>query len=235
MQQGEISRSGRITLPDFIGEIPHAIFHVDRGILFNFIQLFRRPGASIEEYLAGKRKVFFHPASYLVLALLVNYLVVKLINLHFYDVAELRTMTPLAAQAIRDYDSMQWWFLEHTYLYILVAIPASSIFLFSIFRMAKRKLNIAETAIIVLFTIAQGVLIQSLIYLSFGWIHDGSFRRCMETANMTILILYASFVAYQLMPTIKSKVIRIMSSFFAGAGLAIVWIVSAYGLYLVMQ
>ena len=227
--------SGRISILDFLGDIPHAVFHVDRGIFFKLTEVFKRPAAGIHDYLAGDRKAFFHPASYLVIALLFNYLVVKLTNLHFYDEQELQFMTPAAAQAIKDYDALQWWFLEHTYIYILIAIPASTLFLQMIFRLSRKGLNFAETAVVVLFTIGQGVLIQSMIYLSFGWIRDGSFRRGMEMVNMSILILYASFVAYQLLSTIRFKAIRGIVALFAGIGLALVWIASAYLLYYFMD
>ena len=232
--QGHESGTERISLFQFISDLPHAIFHVDRGILYNFRELFKHPAESIHSYLAGNRKAFFHPATYLVIALLINYLVVKITDLHFYDVHELATMTPLAAQAIMDYDALQWWFLEHTYIYILIAIPASSLFLHLIFRMSGKGLNFAESAVVVLFTIGQGVLIQSLIYLSFGWVEDGSFRRTMEAINMAILILYASYVVYQLISTVRSKIVRSVVSLFAGTGLAAVWIASAYLLYYVM-
>lgn len=230
------SGTERISLFHFISDLPHAIFHVDRGILFNFVQLIKRPAASIQEYLDGHdRKRFFHPATYLVIALLVNYLVVKITDLHFYDEQELLSMTPLAAQAIMDYDKMQWWFLEHTYIYILLAIPASSLFLYLIFRLSALRLNVAETAVVVLFTIAQGVFFQSMIYLCLGWIDDGPFLRCMEAGNMTMLIFYASFVSYQFLSTIQNKVAHLAISLLAGAGLAVVWILSAYIPYLLLH
>lgn len=232
---GPVNTEDRISLYYFISDLPHAIFHVDRGILFNFRQLFMRPAAAIQEYLDGRRKKYFHPASYLVIALLVNYLVVKLIDLHFYDVQELKLMTPLAAQAIMDYDQMQWWFLEHTYIYILIAIPASSLFIYLIFRSARKQLNFAETAVVVIFTIAQGVYIQSMIYLCFGWVEDGSFRRTMESVNMSILIFYASFVAYQFLSTIHRKLFRLLVALVAGIGLAVVWIASAFVPYMLLH
>lgn len=232
---GQNDKADRISIPAFIGDLPHAIFHVDRGIFYNFVQLFKRPGASIHDYIAGKRKLFFHPASYLVIALLLNYLVVKITDLHFYDENELASMTPLAAQAIRDYDALQWWFLEHTYIYILIAIPASTFFLYLMFRMSAKRLNVAETAVVVLFTIAQGVMIQSIIYLSFGWVQDGSFRRTMEMFNMSILILYAAFVIYQLLSTIRLKLVRHIVSLISGFGLAVVWLASAYLLYYMLH
>jgi hypothetical protein len=229
---GQKASVARITLKRFFIDLPHAVFHLDSGFLFNVWELFKRPGIAIREYLGGKRKPFYHPASYLVIALIVNYLVVKITNLHFYDEGELVTMHPLAAKAIIDYDAMQWWFLEHTYVYILVAITTSSLFLFGIFRLMKMSFNLAETAAIVLFTIAQGVLIQSAIYLSFGWIHSGPIIRTIESVNTVILISYASYVMYQLITTARNTMIRLSVSVLAGLGLAVVWIATAYLLYL---
>jgi hypothetical protein len=216
-------------------DLPHAIFHVDKGFLYNLLQLFKRPGEAIQDYLAGKRKNFFHPATYLVLSLVINYVIVKITDLHFYDEEELISMDHLTAQAIRDYDAMQWWFLEHTYIYILLAIPASAVFLWLILKLGKQKFNIAESAVIVLFTIAQGVLIQSTLYLLFGWVPSGPFLRGLETVNVVILILYASAVIYQLLSTIRNHFVRVPIALFAGAGLALVWIASAFLLYTVME
>jgi hypothetical protein len=231
---GQKTSVTRITLPGLISDLPHAIFHVDRGFLFNFSQLFKRPGKAIIEYLTGKRKPFYHPASFLVVSLILNYIVVKVTDLHFYDEGELITMSPLKAKAIKDYDALQWWFLEHTYIYILIAIPASTLFLFMIFKMRKQQYNLAETAVVVLFTIAQGVLIQTIIYSCFGWIHSGPFLRVIESINMFILIYYASLVIFQLMSKDNGKIGRILFSVIGGIGLAFVWIASAYLLYIML-
>ena len=232
-QCGQKSTVRRISLVGLLKDLPHAIFHVDRGFLYNIKQLMRRPGPAIKGYLEGKRVPFYHPASFLIIALVVNYLVVKITDLHFYDQEELKNLDPLAAQAILDYDSMQWWFLEHTYIYILLAIPVSSLFLFAIFKMLKQSYNLAETAAVVLFTIAQGVLIQSFIYICFGWVQSGPFLRIVESVNLSILILYASLVIYQLI-TPGKKWTYLIIALLAGLGLAVAWIASAYVLYLLM-
>lgn len=231
---GQKATTGRISLSGLIKDLPHAIFHVDKGILFNLVQLFKRPGPAITDYLEGKRKNFFHPASYLLIALVLNYIVVKITDLHFYDEGELATMSALEAQAIKDYDGMQWWFLEHTYIYILLAIPSSTLFLFMIFRLMKQTYNVAETAVVVLFVIAQGVLIQCTIYACFGWIDSGPVRRTIESVNMVLLIMYASLVIGKLLVKTKSHPMRFVMGIVGGVGLAVVWIASAYVLYLLL-
>ena len=231
---GQKATTGRISLPGLIRDLPHAVFHIDKGILFNVVQLFKRPGPAIIDYLDGKRKNFFHPASYLVIALVLNYLVVKITDLHFYDEGELATMSALEAQAIKDYDGTQWWFLEHTYMYILPAIPSSTLFLFLIFRLMKQTYNVAETAVVVLFVIAQGVLIQCIIYALFGWIDSGPVRRTIESINMVFLIMYASLVIGKLLVATRSHLMRFVMGIVGGVGLAVVWLASAYVLYLLL-
>jgi hypothetical protein len=230
---GQKATVKRITLPSLLRDLPHAVFHVDYGFLHNFYVLFRNPGHAIRSYLDGRRKPFYHPASYLVIALLLNYLVVKITDLHFFDESEFAGMAQGKAQAIRDYDALQWWFLEHTYIYILISIPLSALFLYGIFRLVKRPFNTAESAAIVLFTIAQGVLIQTFIYACFGWIKSGPFIRAVETVNVIILISYASWVMWQLIAS-GNKAVRFAASVFAGAGLAVIWVGSAYLLYLLL-
>lgn len=228
---GQKATTSRITLKQLISDLPHAIFHVDKGFLFNVDQLARRPGAAIEEYLHGKRKPFFHPVSFLVISLVLNYLVVKITNLHFYDASELTQMTPLEAKAIREYDAQQWWFLEHTYLYILIAIPVSTLFIHLILRARKNKFNLAESAVIVHFTIAEGVLLQSLVYFIFGWVKAGDFRRAMESFVLTMLTGYAAFVLYQLLTPALPRWGRIIYALVCGFTLLVLWIGSAYVLY----
>ena len=231
---GQKASVKRITIPSLLEDLPHAVFHIDKGFLYNFLQLFKSPGQAILNYLSGMRKFFFHPASFLVISLVLNYLVVKLTDMHFYDQHELQTIDPVKAEAILAYDGMQWWFLEHTYIYILIAIPASTLFLFLLFRLCKLKLNMAETAVAVLFTIAQGVLMQTIIYLLFGWVDSGPFLRTMETVNICLLVLYASYVIFQLLSTIRKPLVRGLLAFVGGAGLAITWLASAYLLFVIM-
>ena len=231
---GQKADTTTISIPNLLRDLPQAVFHINRGFLYNIRQLFVRPGQSILDYLAGKRKPFFHPASYLVIALIFNYLVVRITDLHFYDLKELYDMDPIKAKAITDYDALQWWFLEHTYLYILIAIPASTLFLFAIFKPLRHTYNFAETAVIVLFTIAQGVLIQSIIYLCLGWTGSGAFNRTIEMINVVILVLYASTVLFQLLNQIRSSALRVVMGLVSGFGLAVVWVASAYLLYFMM-
>jgi hypothetical protein len=227
---GQKATVKRIELLSLIKDLPHAIFHVDHGFFYNLKNLFTRPGFAIKDYLDGRRKPFFNPVTYLVILLVLNYIAVKVTNLHYYDEQELLSMSPKEIQFIKDYDKTQWWFLEHTYYYMLIAIPVSSVFYYFFFRLFRIKYNLAECAIILMFIIAQGVFMQSCIYFAVGWVRNGAFIRGIEIVNLAILILYASYAIYQLFNPAKRKLWRILASLIGGSITLLLMLLSAYWL-----
>jgi hypothetical protein len=58
---GQPRATARLTLPHLLHEIPHAVFHVDRGLLPTLRGLALRPGRVINEYLDGRRARYFNP------------------------------------------------------------------------------------------------------------------------------------------------------------------------------
>lgn len=195
----------RIHLKSLLHDIPHAIFHVDHGFFFNVVQLFKNPGTAIRDYLAGRRKPFFHPITYLAILLVLNLFAVKITNLHYYDEQELLGMSAREKALILEYDASQWWFLEHTYLYMLVAIPVCAAFCYGFFRLFRLRYNFAENAIILMFIIAQGVLVQSVLYLLTGWVRNGAFIRAMELVNLVLMVSYAAYALYRFIQPVRNK------------------------------
>lgn len=61
---GQSARVEKINLPNFLKELSAGVFQVDKGFFYSFKELFVRPGPSIREYLAGKRKNHFKPIAY---------------------------------------------------------------------------------------------------------------------------------------------------------------------------
>ncbi|UOQ71774.1 DUF3667 domain-containing protein [Hymenobacter cellulosilyticus] len=57
----------RLNLAHMLHEIPHSIWHVDKGIQHSIWNILRRPGTTIRSYLAGQRKYHFPPLSLLLL------------------------------------------------------------------------------------------------------------------------------------------------------------------------
>jgi hypothetical protein len=58
----------RITFKHLLHEFFHALTHADKGFLFLVKEMTTRPGYVVQEYLDGKRKKYFNPLSFLVIA-----------------------------------------------------------------------------------------------------------------------------------------------------------------------
>lgn len=64
---GQPASTHRFTFAAVLHDIPHSVFHVDKGLLFTAKELILRPGRSIREYVRGKRVQHFRPFGYLFL------------------------------------------------------------------------------------------------------------------------------------------------------------------------
>lgn len=71
----------RLTLKDMLHDIPHSIWHVDKGILFTLKTMIRRPGPSIRAWLAGQRVDHFRPLSLLLVITSFYALVASLLHI----------------------------------------------------------------------------------------------------------------------------------------------------------
>ena len=64
---GQKAGAARLSLKHLLHEIPHAVFHVDRGFVPTLKALVTRPGEVVDEYLRGKRVRYFNPLTLLVI------------------------------------------------------------------------------------------------------------------------------------------------------------------------
>jgi Protein of unknown function (DUF3667) len=80
---GQKSHITRLTLGYFIRELPHAVFHVDRGFGATLKGLAIRPGETINQYLDGKRARFFNPLTLLVIVAGVSAFLLSAITFNF--------------------------------------------------------------------------------------------------------------------------------------------------------
>lgn len=64
---GQSSGVHRINAHYFLHDIPHSVFHIDKGFFYTFSCLFANPGKALKEYLAGKRVNHFRPFGFVLL------------------------------------------------------------------------------------------------------------------------------------------------------------------------
>jgi hypothetical protein len=62
---GQKSDTKRIDWHYLIHDVPHSVFHLDKGFLPTLIGMIIRPGEVIQQYLDGKRARYFRPLTYL--------------------------------------------------------------------------------------------------------------------------------------------------------------------------
>ena len=77
---GQKTNVGKITFSSLLNELTESIFQIDRGFFYTLLQLFKRPGKSIKEYLNGKRKRYFKPIAYLITFSTIFFIISKMIG-----------------------------------------------------------------------------------------------------------------------------------------------------------
>ena len=66
-QCGQDAHEHRINASSILHDIPHSIFHIDKGFFYTLVKLFTHPGKMLKEYIDGKRVSYFRPLAYVVL------------------------------------------------------------------------------------------------------------------------------------------------------------------------
>lgn len=141
---GQRSDTHRITWHYVWHEIPHSVWHVDKGILFTLKELFTRPGYTIREFLNGKRVNHYRPLALILLLGAVLIFLVNVLDVHVSErMSELTGSQPEQSQALRSFQKDLNGFMEHNqHLMTLFMIPITAFFMWRMFR--KRSLNYPE-------------------------------------------------------------------------------------------
>ena len=79
-QCGQRADLERLDWRFFLHNLEHAVFHIDRGIIYTINQLFRRPGYAIKEYVGGKRVNYMPPLTHLVIISVILFFFTKIFN-----------------------------------------------------------------------------------------------------------------------------------------------------------
>lgn len=69
---GQVAQTHRLDMHHIVHDLIHVIIHADKGFLYLTRELALQPGIVVKEYVAGKRKKYFNPFSYLVLTIAVS-------------------------------------------------------------------------------------------------------------------------------------------------------------------
>jgi Protein of unknown function (DUF3667) len=186
---GQSAKVESIGVKYFLHDIPHSIFHIDKGFFYTLGQLFTRPGTTIKNYLAGKRIKHFRPFAYVLILSAAYVFLSPLIE---------KLMEHIAGQQLYiAWDKRP--FLEHYIsLLIFLLIPILSFVTWLTF--PKAKYNYWEHFLINTYLGAQtnilllGIKLFGLIKVSLKWDPNVNF-----TFAMFLFMTYYSFTFVPLM------------------------------------
>jgi len=122
---GQSARVGKITIKSLLEEISSSLFSIDSGFFFTFLELFKRPGKTIRNYLDGKRKTYFKPIPY-ALAASTGYFLIALMmgqNTLVNDfLAGFFSQEQSAPDALAETPILDWFSRNYAYT-VLLLIP----------------------------------------------------------------------------------------------------------------
>ncbi|MGN6291271.1 MAG: DUF3667 domain-containing protein [Chitinophagaceae bacterium] len=209
-QCGQSSHEGRIDARYFLHDIPHSVFHVDKGFFYTLISLFTRPGSMVKDFLDGKRVNYFRPFAYVILmsticTLLVNWISAGIISTYL-------KYNPGGVVPHRE------GFFNHYFsAFIFLMIPFASLVTFIFLR--RKKYNYWEHFLVNTYIAAQLNIMQVLIYLAaliivlfthqFGKIDFGTFIPFFMSA---FLYIYGSVFGYLMKDSYKTWLLILLLS-----------------------
>ncbi|RYD58013.1 MAG: DUF3667 domain-containing protein [Sphingobacteriales bacterium] len=192
-QCGQKSHTHRYTFAAILHDIPHSVFHVDRGLMYTFRQLMYRPGKAIKEFLTGKRVDHFSPFAYLILLCAIRTFI------HHQTYAFSIANTGDSTFELVVSREVAIFFAKYPALMLCAIVPFLSFW--SWILNLHSKYNYWENFILNVYLVAQFNIffIISIILSSLTGIIQGSM-----TPMITAFILYLSFAYYQFFPRERS-------------------------------
>lgn len=226
-QCGQKASTKRIEMRWLLHELPHAVWHVDKGLLFNVKELFKRPGYAIADYIKGKRRNYYHPVSYLLVLIGIMYLTMYYFKAHWYDPLQDAAMSESDARYWKQYDESQQLWTQNYFPYLLIFLPVAALIYQGILRLMKVKFNYAETLVISLFSTAQIIIPQIILFLASALIDRTSVTRVIDPYITTSLVgIYYLIQLYQLGSNQTKRLLRTVLAL-AGSLLLLIWIYKA--------
>lgn len=191
---GQQTSVARLTLASLATQLSEGVFQLNKGFFFTLTELSTRPGHSIREFLAGKRKNHFKPIGY---AFLIS-------TVYFFLSQALGTETVLNdaisgfangghgdASSAAQVESLNWLANRYSYT-ILFFLPVYALASFIAF--LGTKYNYIEHVVLNAYIIGQ----QTLIYILYAVLSSLAGETEVLALVMVLLsVLYQFFVFWQ--------------------------------------
>ncbi len=190
---GQSSKVTKINLDSFFKEVSFSVFQINRGLFYTFKELLVRPGYTVKDFLAGKRKNHFKPVHY-ALTLSTLYFIISYL---FGENTWMNETIIGISEGTKDFGngiklpSILTWFSEHFAYATLFLLP---IFSFTSYLSFLRfKTNYLEHIVLNSYIIGQ----QAFIYTIFVPLKKGINSEFIGLIPIIISIAYAFWMFWQ--------------------------------------
>ena len=180
---GQNNNTHRLQFSHIWHDIFHAFTHADKGILHLIKQLAINTGLVAKEYVAGKRKKYFNPFSYLFLVVGIASVFLSMSGFVNFSAGSKVPLNPISG-----------FLNKHINIIILVNLPFLSFFSRLFFR--KNKNNYAEHLVLAAFASGQRSVFFKLI-ISPIWMVLHSHYTLLLSVYIFVWLLYYSWACSQ--------------------------------------
>jgi len=202
---GQPADTHRITLKHLLlHDLPHSVWHVDKGLAFTFWQMLTRPGLTIRGYLAGQRTRQFRPVSYLLLLMGLSALVMSAFQADLQQAVQAvlaaqsggagSPPAALMAVVMERYLSIG---LKHPSLLQLVLLPLNALVAWRLLRRAGY--NYAEVLLANAFIVGTFTVLNLAILLPALLVGNWAFLQLASKVGFILTLVYALWVNAQLL------------------------------------
>lgn len=157
-QCGQSAETHRLNFHFLWHDIQHGLFHFDKGVLYTSKQLLTRPGASIREFLEGKRVKHFKPLSLVIILATIYGLLYHYFHINMFYQVDLGN-SPNEKAFIEKYNE---WMSTHFAWATLISIPFYALATFITFR--KQGYNFIEHLVLNSFLAAQRLIVHIITF-----------------------------------------------------------------------
>ncbi len=121
---GQSTHVSTINFTSLVQDLSTNVFQINKGLFFTILQVFKRPGHSIREYLQGKRKLYFKPIAYALVLSTVYFLASKFTGEQTWISAFLDGFTSYdGARVDENRKGIFRWFIKNFAYSMLLLIP----------------------------------------------------------------------------------------------------------------
>lgn len=188
---GQNSKVGKINFPNFLSDLSQSVFLVNSGFFYTLLNLFKRPGYAIKDFLDGKRKKHFKPMAF-VLVLSTFYFLISRIsggNTWLKDV--MVGFTTYDSGSIESMTSSMTWFSNNFAYTSLLLVPIFSLASFVSFSGKGR--NYLEHIVLNAYIAGQ----QAIIYVFFMLLMMFIDLKALEPVPVLSSMFYTFWVFWQ--------------------------------------